>query len=257
MNETSNPSSSPTPTPNPTRKDGLSAGRIVPIAFLAAGLVAFFAFDLNSYVSLDALKDHKDQLKIWVANHGFLTGLAFMAVYAVAVAFSIPGAVFITIAGGLMFGPYLATVYVVIGATVGALAVFLAARYAFRDFFRQKIGNAVKRMEAGFRENELSYMFILRLVPLFPFWLVNLVPAFLGVSVRTYVFGTLIGIIPGAFVYSLVGDGAGAVLEAGGDLDLGIIFEPRFLAPIVGLALLACLPIVYKRFRKRPDTLAH
>lgn len=250
MNETSNPSSPPAP----TRMGGLSARRIVPVAVLAAGLAAFFAFDLNSYISLDALKTHKDQLKLWVDDYGVVTGLVFMAVYAVAVAFSIPGAVFITIAGGLMFGPYLATVYVVIGATVGALAVFLAARYAFQDFFRQKVGNAAKRMEAGFRENELSYMFILRLVPLFPFWLVNLVPAFLGVSVRTYLIGTLIGIIPGAFVYSLVGDGAGAVLEAGGDLNLAIIFEPRFLAPIVGLALLACVPIVYKRFRKRPDT---
>ncbi len=232
----------------------MSVGRIAPVAILAAGLAAFFAFDLNAYISLDALKTHKDQLRLWVDDYGLLTGLVFMTVYAVAVAFSIPGAVFITIAGGLMFGPYLATVYVVIGATVGALAVFLAARYAFQDFFRQKVGNAAKRMEAGFRENELSYMFILRLVPLFPFWLVNLVPAFLGVSVRTYIVGTLIGIIPGAFVYSLVGDGAGAVLEAGGDLNLSIIFEPRFLAPIVGLALLACVPILYKKFRKRPDT---
>jgi uncharacterized membrane protein YdjX (TVP38/TMEM64 family) len=248
MNESSNPSSPP------RRKGGLSAGRVVPIAVLAAGLAAFFAFDLNSYISLDALKTHQDQLKLWVDNYGVLTGVAFMAIYAVAVAFSIPGAVFITIAGGLMFGPYLATVYVVIGATIGALAVFLAARYAFQDFFRQKVGSAAKRMEAGFRENELSYMFILRLVPLFPFWLVNLVPAFLGVSVRTYVIGTLIGIIPGAFVYSLVGDGAGAVLEAGGDLNLAIIFEPRFLAPIVGLAVLACVPIVYKRIKTRRGT---
>ena len=145
-------------------------------------------------------------------------------------------------------GPYLATFYVVIGATIGALAVFIAARYAFQDFFRQKVGSAAKRMEAGFRANELTYMFILRLVPLFPFWLVNLVPAFLGVSVRTYVIGTLIGIIPGAFVYSLVGDGADAVLEAGGDLYLAIIFEPRFLAPIVGLAfgLVALCFLIWK-----------
>lgn len=238
------------------KKSGLSVGRILPLALLVGGLTAFFALGLDKYVSLDALKTHQEQLKTWVADYGLLAGLVFMAIYAVAVAFSIPGAVFITIAGGFMFGPYLATVYVVIGATIGAFAVFLAARYALQDFFQQKIGNAAKRMEAGFRENELSYMFILRLVPIFPFWLVNLVPAFLGVSIRTYLIGTLVGIIPGAFVYALVGDGAGAVLDAGGDLNLGIIFEPRFLAPIIGLAVLACIPIVYKKIKGRTNTSA-
>ena len=237
-----------------TRKGGLTLGRIAPLAILAAGLAAFFFFGLDRYVTLDALKSNQDALRTWVAEYGFLAGLVFMGIYAVAVAFSVPGAVFITIAGGFMFGPYFATLYVVIGATVGALAVFLAARYALRDFFEARIGSAARKMEAGFRENELSYMFILRLVPLFPFWLVNLVPAFLGVSVKSFVVGTFIGIIPGAFVYSLVGDGAGAVLAAGGDLNIGIIFEPRFLAPIVGLAVLACVPIVYKKIRARKSS---
>lgn len=230
-------------------KSGLSAGRIVPLAVLAAGLVAFFALDLARFVSLDALKAHQADLRGWVDAYGVAAGLAFTGLYVVAVAFSVPGAVFITIAGGLMFGPYLATLYVVVGATLGALAVFLAARHALRDFFRARIGDAARRMEAGFRENELSYMFILRLVPIFPFWLVNLVPAFLGVTVRNFAIGTFFGIVPGAFVYALVGDGAGAVLAAGGDLDIGIVFEPRFLAPIAGLALLACIPIVYKKIR--------
>ena len=104
-----------------------------------------------------------------------------------------------------------------------------------------------------FASLSMSYLLILRLVPLFPFWLVNLVPRFLGVSLRTYAIGTLLGIIPGAFVYSLVGDGAGAVLDAGGDLNLGIIFAPRFLAPIIGLAVLACIPIVYKKIKARKE----
>lgn len=232
-------------------KSGFSAGRIVPVAILAAGLAAFFAFDLNQFVSLDALKTHRETLQGWVENYGLAAALIYVLIYALAVAFSIPGAVFITIAGGFMFGPYLATIYVVLGATIGATAVFLAAKYAFGDFLRAKAGPAIKRMESGFRENEISYMLILRLVPLFPFWLVNLVPAFLGVRLKTYMICTLLGIIPGAFVYALVGDGAGAVLDAGGDLNLTIIFEPRFLAPIIGLALLACIPIVYKKFKGR------
>jgi len=237
----------------PEKKSGFSAGRVVPMVLLAVGLAAFFVFDLNQYVSLDALKTHRETLQSWVVNYGVLTAAIFMLVYALAVAFSVPGAVFITIAGGFMFGPYLGTVYVVVGATIGAVGVFLAAKYALGDVLRARAGPAIKRMEAGFRENEMSYLLILRLVPLFPFWLVNLVPAFLGVSLRTYTIGTLLGIIPGAFVYALVGDGAGAVLDAGGDLNLGIIFEPRFLAPIIGLAVLACIPIVYKKIRGRKD----
>lgn len=240
-------------TPKTDKKAGFSLGRILPLALLAAGLAAFFIFDLNQFVSLDALKTHRETLQSWVANYGVMTAAIFMLVYALAVAFSVPGAVFITIAGGFMFGPYVGTVYVVIGATVGAVGVFLAAKYALGDMLRAKAGPAIKRMEAGFRENEMSYLLILRLVPLFPFWLVNLVPAFLGVSLRTYTIGTLLGIIPGAFVYALVGDGAGAVLDAGGDLNLGIIFEPRFLAPIIGLAVLACIPIVYKKIKGRKD----
>ena len=148
-----------------------------------------------------------------------------------------------------MFGPYLGTLYVVVGATVGAVGVFLAAKYAVGDILRVKAGPAIKRMEKGFCENEMSYMLILRLVPLFPFWLVNLVPAFLGVSLRAYTIGTLVGIIPGAFVYTLVGDGAGAVLDTGASLSLDIIFAPRFFAPIIGLAVLACIPIVYKKMK--------
>ena len=230
---------------------GLNVKRLLPIAVLVAGLVAFFAFDLDEFVTLDALKTHREVLQGWVETQGAVAWLVYAAIYMAAVAFSIPGGAVLTIAGGFLFGPYVATSVVVIGATCGATILFLAARYAFADYLRGKAGGAMRRMEAGFNENPVSYMLILRLVPLFPFWLVNLVPAFLGVKIRIYFLCTLFGIIPGTFVYSLVGDGAGAVLDAGGELDLGIIFEPRILAPIVGLAVLACIPIVYKRFRAR------
>ncbi|CAN0583994.1 unnamed protein product, partial [Laminaria digitata] len=153
----------------PKKKSVFSMGRIIPLGLLAAGLAAFFAFDLNQYISLDALKENRELLQSWVADYGTLSALVFAGIYALAVAFSIPGAVFITIAGGFMFGPYLGTVYVVTGATIGAVGVFLAAKYAVGDLLRAKAGPAIKRMEAGFRENELSYLLILRLVPLFPF----------------------------------------------------------------------------------------
>ncbi len=234
-----------------TPAGGLNVKRLLPVAVLAAGLVAFFAFDLDEFVTLDALKTHRVVLQGWVESQGVVAWLVYAAIYMAAVAFSVPGGAILTIAGGFMFGPYVATGVVVVGATCGATILFFAARYAFADYLRQKTGGAMRRMEAGFNENPVSYMLILRLVPLFPFWLVNLVPAFLGVKIKIYFLSTLFGIIPGTFVYSLVGDGAGAVLDAGGDLDLGIIFEPRILAPIVGLAVLACIPIVYKRFQAR------
>lgn len=234
-----------------TPAGGFNFKRLLPITVLVAGLAAFFAFDLDRFVTLDALKTHREMLQGWVETQGAVAWLIYALIYLAAVAFSIPGGAVLTIAGGFLFGPYVATVVVVLGATCGATVLFLAARYAFADYLRGKASGAMRRMEAGFNENPMSYLLILRLVPLFPFWLVNLVPAFLGVKIRTYFLSTLIGIIPGTFVYSLVGDGAGAVLDAGGDLDLGIIFEPRILAPIVGLAVLACIPIVYKRIQAR------
>lgn len=225
--------------------------RAAPIAILVVGLVAVFAFGLDDYLTKEALREHRGFLRDWVASHGVGAGITYAAVYAVVVALSIPGGLILTVAGGFLFGPYWGTVYVVLGATIGATVLFLAARYAFADLLRAKAGTAMAKMEAGFNENPKSYLFVLRLVPLFPFWLVNIVPAFLGVSLRNYVIATFFGIIPGTFVYATVGDGAGAVLDRGDEIDLGIIFEPRFILPLVGLAVLALLPVAYRKIRGR------
>lgn len=226
--------------------------RLLPLLAVAAAIGAFFLFDLDRYLSFQALKDHREFLLQWTGAHPGMAALMFVTVYCIMVALSLPGAVWATLAGGFVFGTWVAGLYVVIGATFGATAIFLLARYALADFFRAKAGGAVKRMEAGFNENALSYMFVLRLVPLFPFWLVNLVPAFLGVSLRTYVIGTFFGIIPGSLVYASVGSGLGVVFEQGGVPDLGIIFKPEVLLPILGLAALSLIPVVYKRVRRKP-----
>ncbi len=225
--------------------------RLIPIAVLAAGLAAFFAFDLGQYLSLEELSEHRGQLMRWVESSGATAALTYMAIYAVVIAFSLPGGAMMTIAGGFLFGPALGASLAAVGATVGATALFLAARYAFADYLHAKAGPALHRMENGFRENALNYLLVLRLIPLFPFWLVNLVPALLGVRLGTYVLGTAIGIIPGTLVYSMLGDGLGAVLDKGEALDFWIIMEPRFLAPIIGLAVLALLPVLYKKIKAR------
>ncbi len=224
--------------------------RFVPAVVIAAGFAAFFLLGWDRHLSFEALRLHREELIAWCGDNPGAAGLSFVAVYALAVAFSVPGAVWMTIAGGFLFGPYVATLYVVAGATLGACGVFLAARYAFADALRRKAGPALRRMEKGFGDNALSYMLALRLVPLFPFWLVNLVPAFLGVPLRTFALGTLIGIVPGSFVYALVGNGLGSILDAGERPDLGIVFAPEVLAPLIGLAVLALLPVAYQWLRR-------
>lgn len=240
--------------PEPTGTDASKApglGRFVPILVLICGLVLFFLLDLDRFLDFQALKDHHEWLTDQVGRRPIVAPLVFGALYAVVTAFSIPGGAFMTIVGGFLFGTVTATISVLFGATLGAVCVFLAARTAFRDLLRAKAGRAMERMEAGFRENAFTYLLVLRLVPLFPFWLVNLVPAFLGVPLRTYIAGTFLGIIPGSLVYASLGNGLGVLLAAGEEPDLAIIFDPEILLPILALAALALAPVVYRRLKAR------
>ena len=225
--------------------------RLAPLAVLLVAIAAFFVFGLHHYLSFEALREHREQLLVLVEQRPFLAPLAFMAVYAAVIALSVPGGAVLTITGGFLFGIVAGSLYVVIAATLGATIVFLIAKTALGDALRAKAGPRIRRMEEGFRQDALSYLLVLRLIPLFPFWLVNIVPAFLGVPVRTYVLGTAIGIIPGSLVYASVGNGLGAVFDAGQTPDLGIIFKPAILLPIVGLAVLALLPIAYRGLKAR------
>lgn len=240
----------------PVGPDGKAPGRrgvlrFLPVAVIVAALAAVFVFGLDRYLSFDLFRQHRETLAAFVAGHGLLAALGFIAVYALATAVSLPGGAVLTLAGGFLFGTAAGSVYVVIGATLGATAVFLAARSAVGDALRRRAGPAIARMEAGFRDNALSYLLFLRLIPVFPFWLVNLVPAFLGVRLRTYVIGTVLGIIPGSIVYASVGNGLGAVFDQGRTPDLSIIFRPDILLPILALAGLALVPVIYRRVRVR------
>jgi len=227
----------------------LTVRRLVPLIAVALAAVIVFALDLDEYLTFEMLMKHRQALLDWYAENRVLTVASFIGVYVLAVSLSLPSAVWITIAGGFLFGPVQATFYVVVSATVGAVIIFLAARYALAGYFRAKAGPMVQRMEKGFQENALSYLLVLRLIPLFPFWLVNLVPAFLGVPLHIFVIGTFFGIIPASYVFCLVGAGIGTVIDTGGKPDLGIIFQPEILAAIIGLAVLALLPVAYRKFK--------
>lgn len=226
-------------------------GRFLPLAILAAGFGLFFALGLQHELSLDALKAHRAVLEGWVAAHPYEAMAAFAAAYIAVVAFSIPGAAVMTLAGGFLFGIWTGGALVVVAATIGATIVFLAAKTALADLIRARVGGRIAAMEEGFRANALSYLLVLRLIPVFPFFLVNLAAGLLGVRLGTYVLATALGIIPGTFVYAGLGNGLGAVFDAGGTPDLGLIFKPQVLWPLIGLAVLSLLPMIWRALRRR------
>lgn len=223
--------------------------KFAPLAVIGLAIALVFAMGWHKYISFDALSQNLSALDGWVRANLVIAMLAFGATYAVVVALSLPGASVLTLTGGVLFG-WIGVLPTVIGATLGATALFIAAKTAFRDVFAARAGGFVAKFEAGFRENEFSYMMVLRLVPLFPFFIVNIVPAFLGVKLRTYFFATLFGIIPGSMTYTLIGAAGRDTIAQGGKLDLaGALTQPTVLAAIVGLIVLSLIPIVYKRFK--------
>ncbi|MCH7487498.1 MAG: TVP38/TMEM64 family protein [Proteobacteria bacterium] len=245
---------SPRPTDTPaaeTKASGLRLSRFLPLGVLAAGIAAFFALGLDQYVSFEALREHRDVLANFVAYNPLLAPLAFMVIYAVVVAFSLPGGAIMTIAGGFLFGTVLGTAWVVLSATLGATILFVIAKTSLGDLLRAKAGPWLKKMENGFKENALSYLLVLRLIPLFPFFVVNLVPAFLGVPLRTYVMGTLVGIIPGSFVYAAVGAGLGSIFDRNEAFTASGILTPEIVSALVGLSVLSLLPVAYKKIKAR------
>lgn len=224
--------------------------RLLPLLVIAAGIALFFGFGLDRYLSFEALSEHRKELLEVTRLHPVGAAAGYVVLYALVAAFSIPGAVWLTLAGGFVFGVVAGSCYTVVGATLGACGIFLAARYALSDFFHERAGPALRRMEAGFRTNAASYLLFLRLVPIFPFWLVNLAPAFFGIGLGTYALWTFLGIIPGTVVYVSLGAGIGDYIDRGEKPDLGIIFEPQYLLPILGLAALALMPVVLKRYSR-------
>jgi uncharacterized membrane protein YdjX (TVP38/TMEM64 family) len=230
------------------------ARRLAPLALLVLILVLFFGLGLERYVSFAALREHRAALGQFVAAHGALAGLLYVVLYTVAVAASLPGGAVLSVAGGFLFGTVAGSAYVMIGATLGATGLFLAARSAFGDALRRRIGALGNRLARELTDNAFSYLLVLRLVPLFPFWLVNLVPAFAGVRLGTYVLATFIGIIPGTVVFVSIGSGLGAVFDRGGTPDLSLIFSFNILGPLVGLAVLALIPVAYRHWQahRRP-----
>ena len=245
-----------------TTTDAPSAGwtkkakQLAPLAIVAGAIALAFSLGVQDYLTFDALRQNRDVLSAFVAQNALIAALAFIAVYAIATALSLPGGAVLSIASGFMFGTVFGTAWVVIAATMGAIGIFLAARTALGDVLKAKAGPWLAKMEKGFQENALSYLLVLRLVPLFPFFVVNLVPAFLGVSLRTFSLATLIGIIPGTFVFVSVGAGLGSVFDQGGEVSASSALTPEVITALVGLAALSLVPVLYKKIKARRPSAA-
>jgi uncharacterized membrane protein YdjX (TVP38/TMEM64 family) len=222
--------------------------RVLPLAVLVILIGAAFAFRIDRYLTLDTLRDNRAALLAFVEANGLLAAGAFVLAYAAVVALSVPCAAIMTLAGGFLFGIPLGASLTVIGATLGATLLFLIARSAAGDFLRQRAGPFLARMSQGFSKDAFNYLLFLRLVPAFPFWAVNLAPALLGMRLIPFVIATALGIIPGTVVYTAFGASLGHVFDAGGEVDLKAVFSPTLIAALIGLGLLALLPVVLKRF---------
>lgn len=225
--------------------------RALPVAALVAAAAVIFALDLHRFVSFDALREHRAALTAFVADHSATAVAAYLALYAAVVSLSLPGALVFTVAGGFLFGTALGGALAVVAATLGGTALFLVARTALGEGLRRRTGGALARMAEGFRRDAFSYLLVLRLVPLFPFFVVNLACAFLGVRLRTYVGATALGIVPGTFVYASVGAGLGSVFDRGESFSPAAVLTPQVVGALLGLAALALVPVAYRRLARR------
>ncbi len=236
-----------------TKPEASGLGRKLPILIILLAAIAGFFF-LRDYLSFDVLSENRAALLAFRDDHFVLAAAVFMLAYTLIVAFSLPGATIATLTGGFLFGLFPGALFNVLAATMGAICIFMAARAGFGAQFAESLksrGGAVARLQEGLKENEWSVLMMMRLVPVVPFFVANLVPAFMGVKLNRFAITTFLGIIPGGVVYTSVGAGLGEVFARGEAPDLGIIFAPHILGPILGLAALSALPMLLKALRKK------
>jgi len=218
---------------------------------IVAALGAFFLRDL---ISFETLRDRREELIAFRDANYVLTVAGFVLAYTLIVGFSLPGATIATLTGGFLFSTFPGVLYNITGATLGAIAIFLAARWGLGQRLAERIDGSdglVKKIKTGIDENQWSMLFLIRLIPAVPFFVANLVPALMAVPLSRFAISTFLGIIPGGLVFTSVGAGLGEVFARGETPDLGIVFTPGILLPILGLCALAALPIALKAIRGR------
>lgn len=228
--------------------------RWLPLAAIAVLIIAAFASGAHEYVTLTALRENREWLETQVAASLGLAAAAYIVLYAVATAASLPTGTVLTLTGGFLFGPWIGAVLTVTGATIGAVGIFLAASTALGNTLKARLersGGALAAMEKGFREDALFYLLFLRLTPIFPFFVVNLAPAFLGVRLPLYAWTTFVGIFPGTLVYTFIGAGLGKALEGTAEPSLENLVSTEILLGLGGLGAMSLLAVVVRRVMRR------
>ena len=243
--------------------------RALPLVILACVGALVVSQGWYKYLTLAQIAENRDLLKGYIEANALIALLVYMGIYIVVVALSLPGGVFLTLTGGFLFGWLIGGLATVLAATMGATIIFLIAKTSFGELLAARAGPRLDKLRAGFQESALNYLLFLRLVPLFPFWLVNLAPALLGVGLGTYVIGTFIGIIPGTFAFAYAGVGLDSVIEAQQQvyqdclnsqsgsgapacaftLDAGALVTPELLIAFAALGVVALIPVILKKFR--------
>ena len=226
-------------------------GHFIPILIiLVVALVGVFT--LRDYLSFETLRDNRAALLAYRDSNYLISVMMFITAYMAIVAFSLPGATVATLTGGFLFATFPGALFNMLGASAGATLIFLAARWGLGERLGARLeasDGRIKRIKEGIDENQWEMLFLIRLVPVVPFFVANLLPAFLEVPLHRFVISTFLGIIPGAVVYTSIGAGLGEVFARGETPDLGIIFEPRILLPILGIAALAAMPMLVRALR--------
>ncbi|NGX59770.1 MAG: hypothetical protein KR126chlam3_00927 [Chlamydiae bacterium] len=227
--------------------------RYIPLLIIV--ILMLFAYFSGIYKALDfeTLKYHHNELTEFVNRNPIQTPLMFISMYIAVAALSLPVAIFLSLLAGFLFPQPFCTIYVVIGATIGATILFLAAKTALGGFLKKKASPFLAKMADGFQKNAASYLLFLRFVPFFPFWVVNLAPAFFNIRLRTFIWTTLIGITPGTFVSTQAGRGLNAIFESEEGFTFGAIFNTEMKIALICLGILSLIPILVKKWRKKKD----
>ena len=245
------------------RASGARRARWLAPAVVIVLLATAWATGLFDYLSLSSIIMHRASLEAFIAANLLPAAVVFVFAYAALVAVSFPGASFMTISGGLLFGGIPGSALSVIGATCGAVAIFLMARSSFGDFLQRRAGPFVARMVEGFQRDAFEYLLTIRLAPIFPFWVVNIVPALLNMKLRAYALATFVGIIPGSLAYSYIGAGLDSVIAAQeaanpgcaatGDcqIDAGALVTNEIVIALAALAIISILPLLVRRWRAK------
>ena len=219
--------------------------KILIFLILIGAIAIFYSFDLQRFLTLESLKENRQTLMLTYQTHRTPFIIGFILIYTAQTALSLPGAAILTLAGGAIFGAVMGTIWVNIGATTGALLAFLLARTLLRDWVLKRFGQRMLSLDNGLNENGLSYLLFLRLVPLFPFFLVNLACGVTGLSIKTYLIGTMIGILPGSFVYANAGASLASIES------ISQVASTRVLVSLALLGLFALIPAMYRRVESR------